>query len=121
MALSMFSGTEEGTSDVRKADRDHDERSRAPEANFRHAARNWPGAIRTVRAGRLRLPIDEVSAIADEAEGNRREYRLVRLKRCQVADPSPADAQHEAAPSAAAIPPAAVSFCRRPIAAASRD
>src|SRR5258707_14093945 len=57
---ALFSGSEEGTSDIWKADGDHDECSRAPEANLRHAARNRPGTVGTVRADSFRLPVDEV-------------------------------------------------------------
>jgi hypothetical protein len=85
-----YSAVRKGHDGFRKSwetDRDDDEDRRSPQADFGHARRRRAGTIRTVGAGSVRLPIDEVETVTDTDESDRGEERLIRLKRGQVANP----------------------------------
>src|SRR5579872_450042 len=95
MIFSFLMDLEEQWRELRKAERDDDKHGRGPKSDFGGAAGTRFGAVGALGTGDPRLAVDEGEAVAQEAQREYGEDRLVGFERRQIADPGPTDAEGE--------------------------
>src|SRR6266545_3408159 len=93
--LLLVSRAKQQWGDVVEGEGRHDDHRRDPERELNDAAGNRTCAGGVVGTGALRLPVDEVEAVAEQACRPGDEERLIGCERRQIADPGAADAEAE--------------------------